>query len=233
MNALVATSIGGAKLPQTYEAAKAALAECNAVDECKEWRDKAAALASYAKQAEDDELQKTAMRIKGRAVRRYGELLAEIEPARGGDRGNQYRQMDGGDPLPSRKQAASDAGLSERQMKDGLRVASIPEQKFESMIEREDPPTVTELAKVGTQPRKQPAPEPVVDLGGRSPEQFNAAMRFTGLVERFSAELAAFESDKARIIDVVAWLDADEAAKVSASAPQIRALLAAIEGTIR
>ncbi len=52
MNAPSLPIIPDARLPRTYEAAKAALSECQQVDECKDWADKAAALASYARQAE-------------------------------------------------------------------------------------------------------------------------------------------------------------------------------------
>jgi hypothetical protein len=44
----------------------------------------ALALASYAKQAEDEELFNNAKRIQVRAVDRIGELLEEIEPNKGG-----------------------------------------------------------------------------------------------------------------------------------------------------
>ncbi len=60
----VPTNAGGAQLPQTYQSAKTALAECASIDECQTWADKAAALASYAKQANDDELMKMAVRIQ-------------------------------------------------------------------------------------------------------------------------------------------------------------------------
>lgn len=42
------------------------------------------ALASYAKQADDDELMKMATRIRDRAIRRAGELLQQIQPSKGG-----------------------------------------------------------------------------------------------------------------------------------------------------
>jgi hypothetical protein len=42
-----------ARLPSRYNAAKAALRTCTAVDECKDWVDKTSAMASYAKQAGD------------------------------------------------------------------------------------------------------------------------------------------------------------------------------------
>jgi len=77
--------IARAKLPESYERAKTALATCNRIDECKDWADKAAALASYAKQADDKSLFELATRIASRAVRRCGELLEPFD-ARGDHR---------------------------------------------------------------------------------------------------------------------------------------------------
>ena len=59
-----------AQLPQRYEAARSAIAECERIDECKDWSDKAAAMASYARQAKDDSLRVMAVRIQARAERR-------------------------------------------------------------------------------------------------------------------------------------------------------------------
>jgi hypothetical protein len=55
MNAQLPTNIeiGSARFPATYEQAKAALASCQKIDECKDWANKAEALASYAKMAQD------------------------------------------------------------------------------------------------------------------------------------------------------------------------------------
>jgi len=132
------------------------------VDECQDWADKAAALASYAKQANDDELVHMATRIQLRAVRRCGELLRSIAPAT-----NQHDARAG--DHPSRTQAATDAGLSVHQRKTALRVAAVPEAEFERSVESEHP-TVTEMAERGT--RKVPE----VDLlEGRAPVDFKAA----------------------------------------------------------
>ena len=49
MNMLSLPSVPTAQLPRVYEAAREALTTCQNVDECKDWADKAAALASYAK----------------------------------------------------------------------------------------------------------------------------------------------------------------------------------------
>jgi hypothetical protein len=71
-------SIANTKLPAAYTVAKRALAECGKIDECKDWADKSAALASYAKQSGDKSLFNLATRIQARAIRRCGELLKEV-----------------------------------------------------------------------------------------------------------------------------------------------------------
>jgi hypothetical protein len=134
-----------AQLPQKYEAARSAIAECERIDECKTWSDKAAALASYARQAKDDSLRVMAIRIQARAERRCGELLKQIPRA---DESTRFGQV-GDLPPITRSQAASDAGLSEHQRKTALRVAAIPEVEFNRQVESERPPTVTRLAEQG------------------------------------------------------------------------------------
>jgi hypothetical protein len=137
-------SIANAKLPGAYTVAKRALAECEKIDECKDWADKSAALGSYARQSKDESLFKLATRIQARAIRRCGELLKEFESATGA-----HLKRDGGGPL-SRKHAAEDAGLSERQQKTAIRVANVSEEEFEAQVESDSPPTVTALAEQGT-----------------------------------------------------------------------------------
>jgi len=106
------------------------------------------ALDSYAKQAKDNQLRAMAIRIQARAIRRCGELLLEIETARGSRSDLQPR--DGAVPKLTRTEAASEAGLSERQRKTALRVANVPSERFEMLVEREVPVTVTGLAQDGT-----------------------------------------------------------------------------------
>jgi hypothetical protein len=134
-----------AQLPQRYEAARNAIAECERVDECKGWSDRAAALASYARQAKDDSLRVMAIRIQARAERRCGELLKQIPRA---DEATRYGQVATVPPV-TRTQAATDAGLSERQRKTALRVAAIPAADFDARVESPRPPTVTQLANLG------------------------------------------------------------------------------------
>lgn len=163
MNLPAVIPAANARLPQTYESARLALSKCSQIDECQDWADKAAALASYAKQAEDDELERMATRIRSRAIARAGELLKSIAPQVGGDRKSEGR------PRPvDRTSAARDAGMSERQKKTALRVANIPKEEFEALVESPKPPTVTALAERGKKrrtasqklPGKEHAPPP-------------------------------------------------------------------------
>ena len=158
-----------AKLPEVYNAAKATLAKCASLDECKQWKDKAAAMASYARQANDKSLQTMADRIRARAITRCGELLEQIEKAK-----NQHdaKQKCKGGSAPSRTQAAKNAGLKPDQAKQALRLASIPKDMFEEAIERDKPATLTELEKMGTKKK----PRMIVDLHGRNPKDFNIAL---------------------------------------------------------
>ena len=175
-----------AALPANYQNAKTAIQACERIDECKDWADKAAALASYAKQANDDTLCQMATKIQLRAVRRCGELLKAIAPK---DTPGRPRNNAGADTI-SRSKAASNAGLSERQKHTALRVASVPEDEFEEAVES-DPPTVTKMAERGT--RKTPIADLLED---RNPKEFAAATHAQGELRRFS-EWAATVSPEA------------------------------------
>ncbi len=63
-------------------------------------------MGSYARQAKDDSLRKMADRIQARAIRRCGELLRQIEPARG-TRGPDLEPKEGTLPMLMRESAAT------------------------------------------------------------------------------------------------------------------------------
>lgn len=169
-----------AKLPATYEAAKTALATLAKVDECQDWADKAQAMASYARQANDDSLHKMAVRIQARAIRRCGELLAQVPEATGA-----HLKRENSLPL-SRTQVAADAGLSEHQRKTALRVANVPAESFEKQVESERPPTVSKLAEQGQKAK----PRPHVDLGTIKPHDYARATQALGTLRAFAQFVA-------------------------------------------
>ena len=175
-------NVSTASLPRTYEAARVALSECSQVDECKDWADKAAALASYAKQADDHELERMAQRIRARAIRRANELYQQIEPQKGGDRKSDQWSADR--PLITRTDAARDAGMSPHQVKQMVKIGRIPEDDFNAQVEGANPPTLSQLAAQGTKPR-----ENIIDLKGRDPKEYNRALHYVADFEQSAKEL--------------------------------------------
>jgi hypothetical protein len=171
-------NVASARLPKTYETAKNALSECSRIDECMDWANKAEAMASYAKQAEDDTLHKLAVRIQSRAVRRCGELLKQVMPSKGGRPSNEKTRTDT-DTSFTRTQVATAAGLSKRQKDTALRVATIPQADFDGAVESESPPTVTKLAERGKVTK-------LIDIGDIPPADYARATEAQGTLRRFA-----------------------------------------------
>lgn len=127
-------------MPINYEAAKQALADCVLVDECKEWKDRAAAIASYAQQKRDRTLLDKATRIRARATRRLGELLEINRPS-----GVTLAQL----------------GITSNERAQARAVASVPAKKFETHVERSPPTPVTRLVAMGRGPIDFDASAPI------------------------------------------------------------------------
>jgi hypothetical protein len=140
-------------LPATYERAKAALAECADIDECRDWSDRAEAMAAYAQMRRDRTLFNLARRIQLRAKRKYAEL-EEFFDARGAHR-KKVRAH-----LSSKREIAAAAGISEHEAKTCRRLAAVPEEVFNAAVESENPPSVTALAAQGIRRRAPARPAP-------------------------------------------------------------------------
>lgn len=117
-----------------YEAARTALAEAHRVDEVKDIRDKAEAMAAYARQAKDKELILWATEIKVRAERKAGELLRRAAAA--GDRyppgGPRSKQVESHAAI--RPATLSDIGISNTQSSRWQSLASMSEEHFETAV---------------------------------------------------------------------------------------------------
>jgi phage N-6-adenine-methyltransferase len=121
-----------------YGAARQALAAAHAVDEVKDIRDKAAAMAHYAIQAKDTELSRMATEIRLRAERRLGELMSEMPKAKGnrepGTGSNQHKQARVSEkPTPTLADQGIDKNLADRARK----AAAMPVDKYEAKIARQ------------------------------------------------------------------------------------------------
>ena len=178
-------NISSAPLPVAYENAKMAIYKCNELDECKDWSDKAEALASYARQSGDEELEKMSKRIRARAIRRCGELL-KLFDGRGSYNGNQHTgnigKGDGEDPL-SKTEMGESVGLSGRQVKQANRIANITEREFDRQLDSKNVPTLTALAKQGTKPLTEQQVKNREWLAKPKPEGFADALHTLGAME--------------------------------------------------
>ena len=124
----------------TYDHAKQSLALCESVDECKDWADKSAALAVYAHKAHSYELELHARKIRARSVRRLGEISAKLEKGKPG------RHMDIGSSTGtyiSKIAVLAEAGVSKSQAHQAEKIAAVPEDRFERMVESSVPRDLT------------------------------------------------------------------------------------------
>lgn len=123
-----------------YEAARTALAEAHRVDEVKDIRDKAEAMAAYARQAKDQELILYATEIKVRAERRCGEMLRDA-----GERGERAGKSEGGKhaaavihgkshDTTSQPPTLADMGITKDQSSRWQSLASMSEEHFETAV---------------------------------------------------------------------------------------------------
>lgn len=110
-----------------YEQARTALAECHRVDEVKDIRDKAEAMAAYARQAKDTELIQYATEIKVRAERRAGEMTASMETAQG-------RRTSSDDAKKSKAEQLADVGLTVQEAHRYEALAAMPAEHFETAV---------------------------------------------------------------------------------------------------
>ena len=110
-----------------YEQARTALAECHRVDEVKDIRDKAEAMAAYARQAKDSELIQYATEIKVRAERRCGELLTRT--AESGERASRGKPAE-----TSQASTLSEMGLTRDESSRYQQLAAMPEAHFETAV---------------------------------------------------------------------------------------------------
>lgn len=118
-----------------------ALAECQRVDEVKDIRDKAEAMAAYARQAKDTELLQWATDIKVRAERKAGELLAasaasgeRAGKADGGKKAAAERWGSTSHETTSYPPTLAEIGITKDQSSRWQSLAEMSEEHFETAV---------------------------------------------------------------------------------------------------
>jgi|GEM_PF-2564550 len=218
-------AIDGARYPRLYEKAKVAILECERLDECKTWADQSVALASYARQSEDKEMERSAMEIRFRALRRCGELIKKIEKSVGGKPFQEKYTGEGGHPSKTRKQAAEDAGLSAHQQRAAVQLANISQTEWDECMDGEEAPTMEKLkAKGKKKPKKSKKPKsvPLYQQLGYTIEEFQAGIQFRGQITEYHTFITGIS--EADVDLAIAGSSEDERAS-------IRDLLSQVERT--
>lgn len=156
-----------------YEAARAALQAAHSVDEVKDLRDKAQAMAAYAMQAKDTELVGWATEIKVRAERRAGSMLAEmkINGARHNGHNNLKTPPESGDRTPGI--TLDSLGVSKNQSSDWQALAAVPETQFEQAVAtaKKDAGKVTSAAVRRMTRKENPQPSSVAAKAKAKPSK--------------------------------------------------------------
>jgi len=125
-----------------YDEMCRAIAAAYAVDEVKEIHDKALALEIYSRQAHNIENERRAIEIRIRAERRCGQLLGEIEKAKGAAQEGIGRR--GGTPSDGAR-TLSDRGISYDQSSRWQKLAAVPEDEFEATFAKPGKPSTTAI----------------------------------------------------------------------------------------
>lgn len=133
----VREKISDAIVPLVFAEAIRAIAACRSIDEGKYWADKADALAAWAKVYKQDETAIEARRLKAHAFRRMSRLADDLaasvrDPHKTG-RASPHVQL-------------SKAGLSKSQITKIRQVGSVPEKRFNELVDGSNPPHIGKLA---------------------------------------------------------------------------------------
>jgi N6-adenosine-specific RNA methylase IME4 len=111
-----------------YDEACRAVAACKSVDEAKDFRDMAMAMAAYARQAKNKDLEADAIEIRMRATRRL-DKLRELQKQTVGLAKNQHAGLSE-NPAPTLASQGIDKNLANQ----ARRLGALPDERFETAV---------------------------------------------------------------------------------------------------
>jgi hypothetical protein len=172
-----------------YQAMVMAIRECHQVDEVKMMRDQARALEEYMKQAQNQEAERKACEIRIRAERRAGEILRDMEKAKGamGNPGGQgapvVRSQDATAQAPK---TLSDLGINKTQSSRYQALANIPEDIFEQHLA--DPVSKPSTVGLINRAKELPVPVSIQEQVEPAPQIERHVLRFWGLLREIERD---------------------------------------------
>jgi N6-adenosine-specific RNA methylase IME4 len=115
-----------------YDAARRALAEARQVDEVKDIRDKAIAMAAYARQAKNKDLEADAVEIRMRATRKLDHLRQAQKETVGLNRGVRWV---GKKPAEDVRPTLASQGIDKNLAQQGRILGAMSDKKFEHAVQ--------------------------------------------------------------------------------------------------
>ena len=115
-----------------YDAACRAVAEAKTVDEAKDIRDRAVAMAAYAKQAKNKDLEADAVEIRMRATRRLDQLRQAQKETVGLSAGTRGSRVKGA--RVDDKPTLASQGIDKNLANQARRLGALPDDRFETAV---------------------------------------------------------------------------------------------------
>src|ERR1700682_10611 len=118
-----------------YDAACRAVADAKTIDEAKDIRDKAVAMAAYARQAKNRDLEADAVEIRMRATRRLDQLrLAQKETVGLASGREGKRKSLGVSNTPSDRATLASQGIDKNLAKQARSLGALSDDRFEAAV---------------------------------------------------------------------------------------------------
>jgi hypothetical protein len=155
MNVDVSTSL------VRYDAMCRAIDDAYKIDEVKDIHDRVAAFEHYSRQARNVEAERRCCEIRLRAERKAGQLLAQMEKAKGGRPS---------DKTPAAAEGVStlrDLGITEKQSSQWQKLAAVSSEEFEAALATPDKPTTAGIIDAAFPPKPTPVSSQALWLWGR------------------------------------------------------------------
>ena len=205
----------------TYEAARVALKQAVEIDDVKDIRDKAQAMAAYALQIKNDDMYQWVKDIKLRAERRMGELLEEVGPNKGAATPRTVEIDNAVTDSDRVKPTLAEIGISKKQSTDFKAIASIPEKEFEEAVSTGKETTASLVRK---SPKKAKALKEAKEKKPKLPKKPSAAKPAGDLEKRLAKLQADYDELKENRDELADELKTCDSIRTGKAAKEMAAL---------
>jgi hypothetical protein len=191
-----------------YDAMCQAIATAYQVDEVKDIRDRAIALEHYSRLAHNVEAERQCCEIRLRAERKAGELLRDMEKAKGatgnpGGRGAPIVRSQSTTAQPT----LAELGISRDQSSKWQRLADVPEAEFEAALTAPEKPTTNGIINSSAPATINPVSAEALWLWGRLRDFERMGLLATTPTEVMATMTPTMTDDvRAETPRVIAWL---------------------------